>query len=51
MGQHLNRAKMHFGTDTRGLLEDGRYALRRAQISKHPQSARREPHTNWSATT
>lgn len=27
MGQHLNRAKAHFGTDTRGLLEGGRYAL------------------------
>lgn len=27
MGQHLNRAKQHFGTDTRGLLEGGRYAL------------------------
>lgn len=27
MGQHLNRAKTHFGTDTRGLLEGGRYAL------------------------
>lgn len=27
MGQHLNRAKRHFGSDTRGLLEGGRYAL------------------------
>jgi uncharacterized protein (DUF58 family) len=27
VGQHLNRAKLHFGTDTRGLLEGGRYAL------------------------
>ncbi|WP_197380840.1 DUF58 domain-containing protein [Mycolicibacterium mengxianglii] len=27
MGRHLNRAKSHFGTDTRGLLEGGRYAL------------------------
>ena len=27
MGQHLNRAKRHFGGDTRGLLEGGRYAL------------------------
>ncbi|MCH9729832.1 MAG: DUF58 domain-containing protein [Actinomycetia bacterium] len=27
MGQHLNRAKTFFGTDTRGLLEGGRYAL------------------------
>ena len=27
MGKHLNRAKEHFGTDTRGLLEGGRYAL------------------------
>ena len=27
MGKHLNRAKTHFGTDTRGLLEGGRYAL------------------------
>lgn len=27
MGQHLNRAKAHFGTDTRGMLEGGRYAL------------------------
>ncbi len=27
MGQHLNRAKRSFGTDTRGLLEGGRYAL------------------------
>ncbi|BBY80401.1 DUF58 domain-containing protein [Mycolicibacterium pulveris] len=27
MGHHLNRAKAHFGTDTRGLLEGGRYAL------------------------
>lgn len=27
MGQHLNRAKRHFGADTRGLLEGGRYAL------------------------
>ena len=27
MGKHLNRAKVHFGTDTRGLLEGGRYAL------------------------
>ncbi|CQD16894.1 lipoprotein [Mycobacterium lentiflavum] len=27
MGKHLNRAKAHFGGDTRGLLEGGRYAL------------------------
>lgn len=27
MGRHLNRAKSHFGTDTRGFLEGGRYAL------------------------
>jgi uncharacterized protein (DUF58 family) len=27
MGAHLNRAKRYFGTDTRGLLEGGRYAL------------------------
>ncbi len=27
MGRHLNRAKSHFGTDTRRLLEGGRYAL------------------------
>ncbi|BBY66521.1 DUF58 domain-containing protein [Mycolicibacterium helvum] len=27
MGHHLNRAKRHFGRDTRGLLEGGRYAL------------------------
>lgn len=27
MGKHLNRAKAHFGSDTRGLLEGGRYAL------------------------
>lgn len=27
MGRHLNRAKSHFGTDTRGLLDGGRYAL------------------------
>ncbi|WP_099287967.1 DUF58 domain-containing protein [Mycobacterium persicum] len=27
MGKHLNRAKQYFGTDTRGLLEGGRYAL------------------------
>jgi uncharacterized protein (DUF58 family) len=27
MGQHLNRAKQYFGTDTGGLLEGGRYAL------------------------
>ena len=27
MGKHLNNAKTHFGTDTRGLLEGGRYAL------------------------
>jgi uncharacterized protein (DUF58 family) len=27
VGKHLNRAKAHFGTDTRGLLEGGRYAL------------------------
>jgi uncharacterized protein (DUF58 family) len=27
LGKHLNRAKAHFGTDTRGLLEGGRYAL------------------------
>jgi len=27
VGKHLNRAKAHFGTDTRGLLDGGRYAL------------------------
>lgn len=27
MGKHLNQAKAHFGTDTRGMLEGGRYAL------------------------
>ncbi|AQA01093.1 hypothetical protein BVC93_00195 [Mycobacterium sp. MS1601] len=27
MGRHLHRAKSHFGTDTRGLLDGGRYAL------------------------
>lgn len=27
MGKHLNKARSHFGTDTRGLLEGGRYAL------------------------
>lgn len=27
MGKHLDKAKSHFGTDTRGLLEGGRYAL------------------------
>jgi uncharacterized protein (DUF58 family) len=27
VGTHLNRARAHFGTDTRGLLEGGRYAL------------------------
>jgi uncharacterized protein (DUF58 family) len=27
MGQFLGRAKQHFGTDARGLLEGGRYAL------------------------
>jgi uncharacterized protein (DUF58 family) len=27
MGKHLDRAKLYFGTDTRGLLEGGRYAL------------------------
>lgn len=27
MGKYLNHAKLHFGTDTRGLLEGGRYAL------------------------
>jgi uncharacterized protein (DUF58 family) len=27
VGKHLNKAKAHFGTDTRGLLEGGRYAL------------------------
>lgn len=27
MGKHLNRAKAYFGTDTRGMLEGGRYAL------------------------
>ncbi|OOK81065.1 hypothetical protein BZL29_1818 [Mycobacterium kansasii] len=27
MGKHLNRAKLYFGTDTRGLLDGGRYAL------------------------
>jgi len=27
VGKHLNRAKLYFGTDTRGLLDGGRYAL------------------------
>jgi uncharacterized protein (DUF58 family) len=27
VGKYLNHAKLHFGTDTRGLLEGGRYAL------------------------
>lgn len=27
MGRHLNRAKLHFGSDTRGMLEGGHYAL------------------------
>jgi uncharacterized protein (DUF58 family) len=27
LGKHLNQAKAHFGTDTRGLLEGGRYSL------------------------
>jgi uncharacterized protein (DUF58 family) len=27
MGQHINRAKSFFGTDTRGMLEGGRYSL------------------------
>ncbi|BBZ09485.1 hypothetical protein MDOR_36540 [Mycolicibacterium doricum] len=27
MGKHLNRARAHFGKDTRGLLDGGRYAL------------------------
>ncbi|EHI10720.1 DUF58 domain-containing protein [Mycolicibacterium thermoresistibile] len=27
MGRYLNRARLHFGTDTRGMLEGGRYAL------------------------
>jgi uncharacterized protein (DUF58 family) len=27
VGKHLNRAKAHFGTDTRRMLEGGRYAL------------------------
>jgi uncharacterized protein (DUF58 family) len=27
VGKHLHRAKVHFGTDTRGMLEGGRYAL------------------------
>jgi uncharacterized protein (DUF58 family) len=27
VGKHLNRARSHFGTDTRGLLEGGRFAL------------------------
>ncbi len=27
MGKHLNRARTYFGTDTRGLLEGGRYSL------------------------
>lgn len=27
MGKHLNKAKAYFGTDTRGMLEGGRYAL------------------------
>ena len=27
MGKYLNHAKLHFGTDTRGLLAGGRYAL------------------------
>lgn len=27
MGKHLNRARTHFGTDTRGLLDGGRHSL------------------------
>ncbi|MBB2989490.1 uncharacterized protein (DUF58 family) [Mycolicibacterium iranicum] len=27
MGKHLNRARAHFGTDTRGLLDGGRHSL------------------------
>jgi len=27
VGKHLQRARSHFGTDTRGMLEGGRYAL------------------------
>lgn len=27
MGKFLNRTRLHFGTDTRGMLEGGRYAL------------------------
>ena len=27
MGKHLHRARAHFGSDTRGMLEGGRYAL------------------------
>ncbi|MEO3758625.1 DUF58 domain-containing protein [Mycobacterium sp. B14F4] len=27
MGKHLDKAKSHFGADTRGMLEGGRYAL------------------------
>ncbi|GAA1670512.1 hypothetical protein MMUR_46970 [Mycolicibacterium murale] len=27
MGRHLQRARSHFGTDTRGMLDGGRYAL------------------------
>jgi uncharacterized protein (DUF58 family) len=27
VGKHLNKAKAYFGTDTRGMLEGGRYAL------------------------
>lgn len=27
MGKYLNRARLYFGTDTRGMLEGGRYAL------------------------
>ncbi|BBY73726.1 hypothetical protein MPRF_06250 [Mycolicibacterium parafortuitum] len=27
MGTHLNRARAHFGTDTRGMLDGGRHAL------------------------
>ncbi|HEX2214243.1 MAG TPA: DUF58 domain-containing protein, partial [Mycobacterium sp.] len=27
MGKHLTEAKRHFGADTRGMLDGGRYAL------------------------
>ena len=38
MGKHLNRAKLHFGTDTRGLLEG-----RPLRAAAHPQPGIRRP--------